>query len=247
MANVVQIRRGTTAEVAALALLAGELAVDTDKDILCVGTGGGAGTHVEMLPNASVAAAVNTLSITQSATLDPVLIAATGTDTDIDINITPKGAGTVNIGGQPVLSSTITTPADGDILEYDTGEFINTTPKEVIIVACSDETTALTTGTAKVTFRMPFAMTLSAVRASLTGAGSTSGTTTVDINDGGTTILSTKLTIDATELTSTTAATAAVISDTALADDAQITIDIDAVTGGADETGLKVYLIGRRT
>lgn len=117
---------------------------------------------------------------------------------------------------------------------------------ESMVLAVSDETTALTTGTAKMTFRMPYAFELSDVRASLTGAGSTSGTTTVDINEGGTTILSTKLTIDNTEKTSTTAATAAVISDANLADDAEITIDIDAVTGGADETGLKVVLIGRR-
>jgi hypothetical protein len=114
---------------------------------------------------------------------------------------------------------------------------------EVIAVAVSDEETALTTGNAKVTFRMPFAMTLTAVRASLTTA-STSGLPTFDINEGGTTILSTKLTIDANEKTSTTAATAAVISDTALADDAEITIDID--TAGTGAKGAKVYLIGRR-
>lgn len=113
-------------------------------------------------------------------------------------------------------------------------------------IACSDESTALTTGSAKVTFRMPYAMTLTDVRASLTGAGSTSGTTTIDINESGSTILSTKLTIDQGEKTSETAATAAVISDSALADDAEITIDIDAVTGGADETGLKVWLIGTK-
>ena len=114
---------------------------------------------------------------------------------------------------------------------------------EVIAVAVSDEETALTTGTAKVTFRMPFAMTLTAVRASLTTA-STSGDPTFDINEGGSTILSTKLSIDSTEKTSTTAATAAVISDTALADDAEITIDID--TAGTGAKGAKVYLIGRR-
>ena len=118
---------------------------------------------------------------------------------------------------------------------------------EAFTVAVSDETTAITTGTAKTTFRMPFAMTLTEVRSSLTGAGSTSGTTAVDINESGSTILSTKLTIDNTEKTSTTAATPAVISDSALADDAEITIDINAVTGGADETGLKVTFIGTRT
>lgn len=114
------------------------------------------------------------------------------------------------------------------------------------VVACSDETTALTTGTAKVTFRMPFAMTLTAVRASLSTA-QTSGTIfTVDINDSGTTVLSTKLTIDNAEKTSTTAATAAVISDTALADDAEITVDIDQI-GDSTAKGLKVTLIGTQT
>lgn len=115
------------------------------------------------------------------------------------------------------------------------------------IIAASDETTALTTGTAKATFRMPYAFTLTAVRASLTTAGSTSGVTTIDINEGASSILSTKITIDQGELTSTTAATAPVISDASLADDAQITIDIDGLSGGASETGLKVTLIGYKT
>lgn len=112
-----------------------------------------------------------------------------------------------------------------------------------IIIACSDETTALTAGTAKVTFRMPYAFTLSAVRASLTTAQASGSLFTVDINEGGVSILSTKLTIDNTEKTSVTAATPAVVSDSALADDAEITIDIDQIGGGTAK-GLKVYLIG---
>lgn len=119
-----------------------------------------------------------------------------------------------------------------------------TVPVEIGL-ACSDETTALTTGTAKVTFRLPYAMTLTAVRASVTTAP-TGSTLVVDINEGGTSVLSTKLSIDATETTSTTAATAAVISDSALADDAKITIDIDQVGATIAGAGLKVWLIGRR-
>ena len=115
-----------------------------------------------------------------------------------------------------------------------------------IQVAASDETTALTTGTAKVTFRMPYAMTLTSVRASLSTAQASGSIFTVDINEGGSTILSTKLTIDNTEKTSTTAATAAVISDSALADDAEITIDIDQIGDGTAK-GLKVTLIGTRS
>lgn len=112
-----------------------------------------------------------------------------------------------------------------------------------IIIACSDETTALAAGTAKVTFRMPYAFTLQGVRASLTTAQTSGSILTVDINEGGTSVLSTKLTIDNTEKTSTTAATPPVISDTSLADDAEITVDIDQVGDGTAK-GLKVVLIG---
>src|SRR3546814_18818128 len=76
---------------------------------------------------------------------------------------------------------------------------------------------------------------------SLTTASS-SGAVTVDINEAGSTILSTKLTIDQGEKTSTTAATPAVISDASLGDDAEITIDVDGA--GTDAAGLKVTLIG---
>ena len=112
-----------------------------------------------------------------------------------------------------------------------------------IMVAVGDEASVISTGTAKVTFRSPAAFTITGVRASLKTA-STTGTVTVDINEGGTTILSTKLTIDATEKTSETAAVPAVISDAALADDAELTIDIDDAGSSGDAIGLKVYILG---
>jgi len=133
------------------------------------------------------------------------------------------------IGAAPVSS------VNGDI-----GAVIVPVP---IGLACSDETTALTAGTAKATFRMPHAMTLSGVRASLTTAQAGGSIITVDINEGGSSILSTKLTIDNGERTSMTAATAVVISDSAIADDAEMTIDIDQVGDGTAK-GLKVWLIG---
>lgn len=122
-------------------------------------------------------------------------------------------------------------------------------PTESFIVACSDEATALTVGTAKVTFRMPYAFTLTAVRAMLVTAQTTSGAggiLTVDINEAGVSILSTKLTIDNTEKTSVTAAAAAVISDPSIADDAEVTVDIDQIGDGTAK-GLKIVLIGHRT
>lgn len=117
--------------------------------------------------------------------------------------------------------------------------------EQIMVIALSDEVTSITTGTSKVVFRAPFAMTLTKIpRASLTTASS-SGIPTVDINEAGSTILSTKLTIDANEKTSTTAATAAVLSDSSIADDAEITFDIDVAGTGAK--GLKVVLYYKRS
>ena len=124
------------------------------------------------------------------------------------------------------------------------------TQSRALEVACSDEGTALTTAdNPKITFRMPYALTLNqgeeGLRASLTGVGSTSGTTTVDVHMNGTTIMSaTKLTVDYGDDTSVGASAEPVITTLGLTDNAEITVEIDAVTGGADETGLKIQLIG---
>lgn len=114
---------------------------------------------------------------------------------------------------------------------------------ECFILACSDLTTNLTTGTGKAYFRAPYAFTITAVRASLNTAQTAGSIFTVDINENGTTILSTKITIDNNELTSVTAATPPVISDTSLADNSIISVDIDQV-GTAGAKGLIVYIIG---
>jgi hypothetical protein len=143
-------------------------------------------------------------------------------------------------GKQDALSSGVNIKTINSTSILGSGNYA--TPFE-LVVAASDETTALTTGLAKITFRMPRAVTLTAVRASLTTAQASGSIFTVDINEGGASILSTKLTIDNTEKTSTTAATPPVISDTALADDAEITIDIDQIGNGTAK-GLKVMLIG---
>jgi hypothetical protein len=112
-----------------------------------------------------------------------------------------------------------------------------------LVMAASDETTPITIGNAKITFRMPRAITLSSVRASLGTAQGSGSIFTVDINENGASILSTKITIDNTEKTSTTAVTSPVISDANLADDAEMTVDVDQV-GDGTARGLKIYLIG---
>jgi hypothetical protein len=166
----------------------------------------------------------------------------TGTDTWASTGFT--GTGNVVRASSPTISSpTLTTPALGTPASGDLSNTVGYT--ESIVIAVGDETTAITATATKVTFRMPYAFTVTAVRASLTTAQTSGSIFTVDINEAGTTIISTKLTIDNTEKTSTTAATPAVISDASLADDSEITIDVDQIGDGTAK-GLKVTLIGKR-
>jgi hypothetical protein len=186
------------------------------------------------------------------------LSAGAGTHTDWSINIAGvRGAdgaagaqGDPGDPGDPGADGVMASVVAGDGIAVDSSDPANPIVSidpvqriEVLEYAISDEATAITTGNAKLTVRMPYAFHVLNVRSSLSTVSS-SGLVTVDINEAGSTILSTKLSIDQSEKTSTTAATAAVISDASLADDAEITFDIDAAGTGAK--GLKVKLIGYR-
>lgn len=145
----------------------------------------------------------------------------------------------------PPLTGTPTAPtaaSSNNSTQIATTAFVKAaTPKEYG-VALSDLTTALAAGTNKAYFRIPRGFTVTAVRASVLTAQSSGSILTIDINESGSTILSTKLTIDNSEKTSQTAATVYVVSDSSLADDAEITFDIDQVGTGA--AGLIVWIIG---
>ncbi len=115
-----------------------------------------------------------------------------------------------------------------------------------MIVAASDETTSLTVGTGKITFRVLDAFTLSAVRIAVNTAP-TGSTLIVDVNKNGVSIFSTRVTIDASEKTSVTAAVAAVLSTTSFAADDEISIDIDQIGSTIAGAGLKVAFLGNYT
>lgn len=117
----------------------------------------------------------------------------------------------------------------------------------VVQFACGDEETAIDATGQKISFRMPFAMTLNAGESGVKGSLVTAGTgalLTVDINEAGATILSTKLTFDASATTTIGATTPPVISDVNLAADSIITVDVDQLDGGGVAAGLKVTLMG---
>ncbi|PZS48852.1 phage tail fiber protein [Stenotrophomonas maltophilia] len=107
-------------------------------------------------------------------------------------------------------------------------------------------------GTGKDSFFMPYGMLLDPVAsggiyATLSVAQASGVVLTVDVNRNGTSILSTKLTFDNNERSTTTAAIPAVyeVGGNILAKGDEITIDVDQV-GSSLAKGLRVYLVGQR-
>jgi len=124
------------------------------------------------------------------------------------------------------------------------------TQSRALEVACSDETTPITVADNLIKFRMPFGLELNdgedGVRASLSTAGGTSGTTTLDITMTGTgSIFTTNLlTIDDGDTTSVGATTEPNVTTTTLTDNAEIIVNCDVISGSGAEAGLKIQLIG---
>lgn len=132
---------------------------------------------------------------------------------------------------------------NGDILlrtVFDGTNYIcETRSIEAIIVAISDETSNLTTGTAKRTFCAPFAMTLTGVKIDVATAP-TGLAIIVNVRESGSGIFSARPEIAAGSKTMT--AGTGVISDTAIANNAEITIDIDQIGSTIAGAGLKLTL-----
>ena len=196
----------------------------------------------------SVISGVTTALIdsSNSSTSKSALVSATSTGiatieaTDSFIAKTPAvNASTATVGQVLTLQDATT----GE-LEY---ADVPSDKSEYIIIVASDEKTLLTVGRDKTTFRIPWTGTITGVRASVTTAP-TGAALTVDINKTGIgTILSTKITIDATERTSVTAAIAPVISTAGVTDDDEYTIDIDTIGSTIAGTGLKITILGTRS
>jgi len=195
----------------------------------------------------STGGAATRLPGTTSTTPSFLTSTGNGTNATAPVWTSSTGTGNVVLSASPALSGTPTAPtaaANTNTTQIATTAYAYQR-EEWVVIALSDETTSITTGTAKVTWRAPYAMTLTQIpRASLATA-STSGNPTVDINENGTSVLGVnKLSIDANEKTSVTAATPTTLADTGIADDAEITFDIDVAGTGAK--GLKVTLYYKR-
>ena len=118
-------------------------------------------------------------------------------------------------------------------------------PPEPWTIALSAATGDLATGTAVVTTRAPFALALTQLPRISVSTEPVGSVITVDINSGATspaTMLSTKLTIDASEKSSVSGATQGVLSSTTMADNDIITFDIDTVGSSTTGSGLQITL-----
>ena len=122
----------------------------------------------------------------------------------------------------------------------------NIAPTMSFIVSLTAEDGDLTVADNLAQIRMPFAFTLTEVRAFVNTAP-TGAALTFDITEGGSSILSTLITIDASQKTSTTATTPPVIDDSTLADDAIIGFNCDVIGSTVAGAGAKIMLIGYET
>jgi len=192
-----------------------------------------------------------TLSIAKTSGLQAAIDGKQATITDGDLTIARTN------GLQAAIDAKQATITDGDLTIARTDGLqaaldakatvtaLNTRP-EALIVAASDNETDLATGTV-FTFYMPYAMTLTDIKASVLTAP-TGAELIVDIHDAGTTIMGTdKLDIDVSEFHTSTAATQPVLTDTALANNAKIEIIIDQVGSTVAGAGLVIYMIGYQT
>jgi hypothetical protein len=208
----------------------------------------------------------NTITVTNSAPDQTVSIAGAGiavvtgtypsftvTATEVDGSISNEGILGVGAGGSN--DATITTnTSTGSAVTVSGGyhtlvtETTNSNGGTIniataidtmcMVIACSDETSNLTTGMAKVTFRAPFKMKVTAVRLNV-NTSPAGADIIVNIKEAGNTLFSVKPQVDAGQLTSTSAPT---FSDTDLADNAEMTIDIDQVGSSTAGKGLKVHI-----
>lgn len=138
-------------------------------------------------------------------------------------------------------------------LEYDgsvwcvisSGRIDGKTPWDAIVSLSDENTTALTTGTSVRTIYAPYDLEIHSLFIGLT-TQSSSGSVTVNVKVGGSTILSTSPSIAVSSDTNLSGGTAAVLSSnpTTVSRGSKITFDISAAGTGAK--GLKVYMQGLR-
>lgn len=202
-------------------------------------------TNTATLTNKTISGASNTISnLPSSVIVSGTFTGARGGTNNAFFEVAGPASSTKTFTFPNATATVLTTNAAVTVAQGGTGAstkaaaITNLGLNQEYCVAMSDQATDLTTGTAKATLYFPAAATVSTVRAYVNTAP-TDSTIIVDINEAGATLMSTtKLSIDASEKTSGTATSAAVLTDTAIAANAEITFDIDQVGSTIKGKGL---------
>lgn len=178
----------------------------------------------ELVIFTTTASAVNELTLVNAATANAVQLQATGGDTNVDVRFVPKGTGT----------------------------FYGN--RETWAWPLIDETTAPTVAVHYTTAPAPYDMTIEDAIGGLTIAGTGVALFTLDVlkedslnANTFTTIFSVKITIDASEFTSTTAATAPVINVSTWEKGRRLQLSVTQLDTGTVAIGPKIELITHAT
>ena len=227
-----------------------KLTAGSDADVLTLASGVPSWATPTAGTVTSVTAAADSGSgtaITSSGTLTftgGTNVTTSVSGTTVTVNSTDQYSGTVtSVGGTGTVNGLTLT---GTVTGSGNLTLGGTLPVEIGI-ACSDETTALTTGDNKARLMIPEAMTLTEVKASLSGADTGGVGVEIDVryhatdptNAGATVFSGGDLTIDDTYYYGTNTSLAV----TSLAENSFIMVDINTVD---DATGLKIWLIGTK-
>ena len=148
----------------------------------------------------------------------------------------PNGTAEVDITTNSTSSLSFKLPSKSGTLAL-AGDVVASDNSGYWIFPIGDQTSNITAGANKFSFRLPFGCTITDVRISTT-TSSSSGPLLFDINANGSSILSRKVSIDAGEKTSLTAEVQPQIESKNLPDDAVITVDVQAA--GLGVKGVKV-------
>lgn len=166
-----------------------------------------------------------------------------GTSTETTVDVDSSDGTNATLVAASTSRAGLLTKAKFDEIVANTAKVSYENILFVISAAASDVDSDLEVGTNKAVFFAPYDMTLTEIFAGL-GTVCTGSTFITDVNVNGSSILSAKISIDASESTSLTAATPPVISSASLTKGDKMEIDFDQV--GAINTGKAhtVYLKG---
>lgn len=221
-----------------------KIAIGTIGDKLDAGDVTTVSTDVEtFLGSANLAAMLTNLGIPGlSATTGPVVIVGNAGGSS---QVTVPNA-TVNLPAGDVVNRTASETLTNKTLSTGSVVGTGTTVPVTLMIAASDETTAITAAAGKRKFRAPYAFTLTGVRCSV-GTAPTGANLIIDVNETGTTsVLATKVTIEDGEYSSVDATAQPVIGDPGIADNADMSIDFDQVGSTIAGDGVKCTLYGTR-